>query len=139
MRLVWLALLSLVACVHVSPRLTNGPGWTDCMDGRPVTHWDASADPSTVAEMDVHEAVHRAQLAGDCEARLAWLTATVERRAEAEAEAGCVQLAWAAPDATRWTFDLGQLRGWLYVKFPTLTHDSLNAAITRWCAAGARP
>jgi hypothetical protein len=67
-------------------------GRTTCEAGRPVTHYADSLPPNVRAQIEAHEAVHRDQLATDCEAALARITASPEALLLAEAPAYCAQM-----------------------------------------------
>lgn len=74
-------------------RLAAAPlGLTTCDLGVPVTHMADSLDANARAQVEAHEAVHREQLATDCEVTLARITATPEGLLLAEAPAYCVQM-----------------------------------------------
>jgi hypothetical protein len=116
------------------PALRNGPAETGCVDGAPVTVYREPLPSAMRAELEVHEAVHRAQLAGDCDRILQAIVADRHRYAEAEAAAGCAQLeATVEPSVMARTVALGTLSGWLQARFPDLPADTLNALIARRC------
>jgi hypothetical protein len=118
----------------VTSALRNGPAATICVAGAPLTVWlQAPLPPAIRAELEVHEAIHRRQLAGDCDARLAQILGDRHVHAEVEAEAGCAQMAYAVPAPLDRTFALGKFRDWLYDRFPDLPRDTLNAVIARRC------
>lgn len=95
-----LALLTLVALATLRAqtpadtlRLAAAPlGLTTCDLGVPVTHMADSLDANARAQVEAHEAVHREQLATDCEVTLARITATPEGVLLAEAPAYCAQM-----------------------------------------------
>jgi hypothetical protein len=123
--------------VTPAPVLRNGPAETGCFAGAPLTVYRQQLSPDMRAELEVHEAVHRQQLAISCDSTLQAIVADRHRYAEAETEAGCAQLeAVTAPG--RHALDLGTLSGWLQDRFPDLPADTLNALIARRCG-GWRP
>ena len=122
----------------VPPVLRNGPAETACVDGRPRTVYREPLAPAMRAELEVHEQVHRAQLAGDCERTLQAIVADRHRYAEAETEAGCAQLEATVTEPGRHAYALGMLSGWLRDRFPELAADTLNAMIARRCGTWRR-
>lgn len=88
-------------------------------------------------EQSAHEAVHRRQLGGPaCALALTAIKQYPVLEADVEAEAGCAQLAAAAPlEGLGWTFAMGALRSWLYARFPTLPHPLLDALLAYRCGA----
>lgn len=130
----WLALLLVPAPLAAqSPELRNGPAATGCVAGVPVTTYAPDLAPAIRAQLEVHESVHRRQLAvGVCEATLAAILADPLKYADAEAEAGCGQLV-ATTEPQTLPFALGTLTAWLRSRFPTLADSTLIRLVAQRC------
>lgn len=116
-----------------SPHLSAGRmASTACAGDTAASSFDQDLPGWARAQIEVHEAVHRRQLAGDCAAALDSILADPLRHANAEAEAGCAQAA-AAADAGFRTFAIGEVRGWLYSKFGSLPRAMIDSLTRVWC------
>lgn len=117
----------------VTPALRNGPAATLCRDGQAATEWSSPLEPAIRAQLDVHEAVHRGQLAETCDTTLRIILAYPLLLADAEAEAGCAQFVATPIAPVNVGLEYGKLRGWLYDRAPSLPHELLDAMLARYC------
>lgn len=74
------------------PLLLQALAVTVCEAGQPVTHYSPGIPAPLRAEIEVHEARHRRQMAVGCDSVLAVARADVLVRAQFEAEASCDQV-----------------------------------------------
>jgi hypothetical protein len=123
-----------VDTVHVLP--SGYLGITQCApDGRVVSWLRADLDGTRRAEVEAHEAVHRAQAARypTCEAYQAAYRSSLARQVEFEAEAYCAGMtAWVAngmsPDLAR-----GHVMTHLAMLYMGASVTDVARYVTRWC------
>ncbi|HEX5385378.1 MAG TPA: hypothetical protein VFW66_01620 [Gemmatimonadales bacterium] len=106
---------------------------TRCEHGVPVTTVNPHLDSLTRIETEAHEAAHRRQLAGDCDARLRALQADLALRLDREAEAYCGGLAALGLDSLRYGVAVERLRLALYDVFWPRPQSEVDARITAYC------
>jgi hypothetical protein len=106
---------------------------TRCVHGVPMTIVDPHLDSLTRLETEAHEAMHRRQLAGDCEARLLAAAGDPFLRLEREAEAYCGGLAALGLDEMRHGVAVERLREGLYDFFVELAPARVDSALVRYC------
>jgi hypothetical protein len=106
---------------------------TRCVRGVPTTIVDPHLDSLTRLETEAHEAVHRRQLAGDCEARLLAAAQDPLLRLGREVEAYCGGLAALGLDEMRHGVAVERLREGLYDVFAELAPTHVDSALARYC------
>lgn len=114
-------------------------GTTRCVAGVPTTLIDPHLDPATQRETEAHEAVHRRQLAGDCDRRLAAITRDSILRLDYETEAYCGGLAAMRLDEMRYGVAVERLREGLYDFFLELPTARVDSALARYCTRPSPP
>jgi hypothetical protein len=108
-------------------------GTTRCVAGVPTSLIDPHLDPATRRETEAHEAVHRRQLAGDCERRLAAIARDPLLRLDYETEAYCGGLDALGLDEMRHGVAVERLREGLYDFFDDLPAARIDTAVARYC------
>ena len=108
-------------------------GATRCVEGVPTTTIDPHLDPRTRIEVAAHEAAHRRQLAGDCEARLRAAQVDPGIRLDREAEAYCAGLSALGLDEMRYGVAVERLRQALYDVFDQRPAIEVDARIASYC------
>jgi hypothetical protein len=106
---------------------------TRCVDGVPTTVISPHLDPRTRIEIEAHEATHRRQLAGDCDARLHAAQHDAGVRLDREAEAYCAGLAALGLDSLRYGVAVERLREGLYELFEHLPKADVDARLDQYC------
>jgi hypothetical protein len=106
---------------------------TRCVDGTPTTVLHPHLDPLTRIEVEAHEAAHRRQLAGDCEAKLRLAQEDTGVRLNQESEAYCAGLAALGLDPLRYGVAVERLREGLYELFERRPKTEVDARLALYC------
>lgn len=116
------------------PDLPHGYlGMTRCLEGRPVSTIDPYLDSISRVETEAHEAVHRRQLATDCEGRLRLIERDPQLRLAYEVDGYCGGLVALGLDPMRQGAAVERLRQALYDLFLDVSFEAIDGALSRSC------
>lgn len=133
---VLMALLALRLSAQQAGPLAVGHGYrgeTTCVGGVPHSAQLAELVAQDSAETAAHEAIHRRQLAPNCDSVLAVWAADPRAKLEAEAEAFCGGMRAAEVPRAWWHARAVRVSAWWVRWSNALGFDEYLAAFDRWC------